>query len=512
MDTAFLFDESSRANFFQLIMQSIPYTYICLWSNWPQSSSFLRYLDGFFYEENNQPSSSSGTQARRLFEEYRQSVFMVENECVPGLAFKNSRPYLELQEVHLQRFASKEVQRQFYQVAGIKTAIFMGCKSGEIEVGFSNVPAEIDIEKELKSWFLEDFSRQFSPLRLPDPNPPSSSSSLSMDSPEYSSLLFNIPNTTHLPETLREVVNPTLQQIPTLSPHQAAMQAYARLQNIQLPNPETEAAAITRAIFNVLTSPSSSSSSQQPHTNLPYSHQVVSKFSAFKRYDLPLGPRTTQVRANLGRQSMMKRSFAFFRSLNYSRFSARIQANRPTTTQLHHMISERKRREKLNESFQALRSLLPPGTKKDKASLLATTREYLSSLKAQVEELNRKNQLLEPHCLPAKEAKEEETSSSNERLIVRTSQVSESTSSEERIVDLQVIIRGECPMVDILIRILELLKQVKNVSLQSMETNTRIIESSSMNHIILRLRIEGPEWDESAFQEAVRRVVADLAP
>lgn len=111
MDTAFLFDESSRANFFQLIMQSIPYTYICLWSNWPQPSrycstlslfslyvyidlhimdyiyiyvfffnSFLRYLDGFFYEENNQPSSSSGTQARRLFEEYRQSVFMVENE------------------------------------------------------------------------------------------------------------------------------------------------------------------------------------------------------------------------------------------------------------------------------------------------------------------------------------------------------------------------------------------------------------------------------------------------
>ncbi|XP_050270206.1 putative transcription factor bHLH041 isoform X1 [Quercus robur] len=512
MDTAFLFDESSRANFFQLIMQSIPYTYICLWSNWPQSSSFLSYMDGFFNEENNQPSSSSGTQARRLFEEYRQSVFTVENECVPGLAFKNSRPYLELQEVHLQRFASKVVQRQFYQAAGIKTAIFMGCKSGEIEIGFSNVPAEIDIEKELRSWFTEDFSRQFSPLRLPDPNPPSSSSSLSMDSPEYSSLLFNIPNTTHLPETLREVVNPTLQQIPTPSPHQAAMQEYARLQNIQLPNPETEAAAITRAIFNVLTSPSSASSSQQPHTNLPYSHQVVSKFSAFKRYASPLGPRTTQVRANLGQQSMMKRSFAFFKSLNYMRVSARIQASRPTTTQLHHMISERKRREKLNESFQALRSLLPPGTKKDKASLLATTREYLSSLKAQVEELNRKNQLLEAHRLPAKEAKEEETSSSNERLIVRTSQVSESTSSEERIVDLQVIIRGECPMVDILIRILEFLKQVKNVSLQSMETNTRIIESSSMNHIILRLRIEGPEWDESAFQEAVRRVVADLAP
>ena len=114
----------------------------------------------------------------------------------------------------------------------------------------------------------------------------------------------------------------------------------------------------------------------------------------------------------------------------------------------------------------------------------------MSSLKAQVEELNKRNQLLEARSLPAKEAKyEEETSSSNGRLNVRISQVSEST-SEENIVDLRVTIRGECPMVDMLIRILEFLKQVEIVSLQSMETNTRTIESNSMNHIILRLRIE----------------------
>jgi hypothetical protein len=367
----------------------------------------------------------------------------------------------------------------------------MGCKSGEIEIGLSNVPAEIDIEKELRSLFPDDFSRQFSPLRLPDQNQPSSSSSLSMDSPEYSSLLFNIPSTTHIPETLREA-NPTLQQIPPpTSPHQAAMQAFARIRNIPFPNPESEAAVMTRAILAVLTSPSSSSSSHQPHPNLPYGHQVVSKLSAFKRYASALRPiTTTQVRANLGRQSLLKRSIAFFRSLNYLRVNARMQASRPTSTQLHHMISERKRREKINESFQSLRSLLPPGTKKDKASLLTTTREYLSSLKAQVEELNKRNQLLEARSLPAKEAKyEEETSSSNGRLNVRISQVSEST-SEENIVDLRVTIRGECPMVDMLIRILEFLKQVEIVSLQSMETNTRTIESNSMNHIILRLRIE----------------------
>ena len=60
----------------------------------------------------------------------------------------------------------------------------------------------------------------------------------------------------------------------------------------------------------------------------------------------------------------MKRSFAFFGNLNIMRMRERIQAtSRPSNTQLHHMISERRRREKLNENFQALRALLPPGTK-----------------------------------------------------------------------------------------------------------------------------------------------------
>lgn len=36
--------------------------------------------------------------------------------CVPGFAFRNSLPNLELQEIDLQRLASSSVQRQFYQV------------------------------------------------------------------------------------------------------------------------------------------------------------------------------------------------------------------------------------------------------------------------------------------------------------------------------------------------------------------------------------------------------------
>ncbi|KAF5458825.1 hypothetical protein F2P56_022826 [Juglans regia] len=524
MDNTFqLLDEAGRVDFFRLIMQSIGhYSYICLWSYFRHPYNCLCFLDGLFYEENNQPSSSSGSKARRLFDEYRQEAFFVETERVPGIAFKNSLPYVEIQELELQKLASTEAQRQFYQEARIKKAIFMGCRSGEIEIGFANV-SQVDIEKEMRSLFPRDFSPQICPIREPfwrsDQNPPSSSSSISLrspstDSPEYSSLLFNIPSNAHFPETPSEV--PSFFQIPiTPSPYQEAMQTFARARNIPFLTPEIENAAVAKAFLAVLSSSPSSLSHQPQQNNLPYNHRVISKSSAFKSYVSALRP-TTQIRANLGRQSMLKRSIAFVRSLNSLRVQdQRLQATRLTSTQLHHMISERKRREKLNESFQALKSLLPSGTKKDKASLLTTTREYLSSLKAQIAELTRRNQLLTAQLLPAEEAiNVEETSSSNERLGIRIiSHVLDST-IEERIVELRVTVRGECPMEDILIRILEFLEQVENLSLVSMESSTgQMIELISSTRINLTLRIEVNElWDEAGFREAVRRVIADLAP
>ncbi|PQQ08841.1 putative transcription factor bHLH041 isoform X1 [Prunus yedoensis var. nudiflora] len=303
MDTAFQLDEGSRASFLRLIMQSFGCFYICLWSYMPPPSNCLFFLDGV-YDEENQPSSSSGNQARRLFDEYKQSIFnVVENECVPGFAFRNSLPNLELQEIELQRLASSGVQRRFYQEARIKTAVFMGCKSGEIELGLSNVP-QINIKRELmRNWLPEAFSRQLSPHQAvanrpnnPDQQNPLSSSSSSfrslstMDSPEYSSLLFNIPTTTttsshiNIPEVFTQPApNPllpinivtSLEPMPPLniisssitSPHQQALQAFSRIRNTQFPAPEIEDAAMTRAILAVLSSssPSSSSSHQPPH-------------------------------------------------------------------------------------------------------------------------------------------------------------------------------------------------------------------------------------------------------
>ena len=110
-------------------------------------------------------------------------------------------------------------------------------------------------------------------------------------------------------------------------------------------------------------------------------------------------------------------------------------------------------------------------------------------MKAQIVELSRQNQLLEAQLLPSREATREVSGSSNERLNVRITPVSEPT-SEQRIIDLRVSVKGEKPMEDILIHLLEFLKLDKNVSLMSIEANTHITELSSVNHVNLRLRIE----------------------
>lgn len=75
----------------------------------------------------------------------------------------------------------------------------------------------------------------------------------------------------------------------------------------------------------------------------------------------------------------------------------------------------------------------------------------------------------------------------NERLHVWVSHVPESSSSEERMI--QVTVRGESSQDDMVIRLLEFFKRVQNVSVISMGANTSITEGAAINQINFRLRI-----------------------
>ncbi|XP_045787498.1 putative transcription factor bHLH041 isoform X1 [Trifolium pratense] len=525
MEGVFSLPIAVRTEFIHTLMQSLGgCCYICLWAYNTILPNRLSFLDGFYNVLNNQiPSSSLGSVAQQLFNQYRILSFDVNDDCVPGLAFRNQQPYLELQQLELFALSTTEIQTQFYQEARIKTAVFMGCNKGEIELGFLNM-SQVDIQTALSSLFPEDFSRQTQQIIDQNTNPPSSSSSSmrslsAAGSPEYSSLIFNNiptgrtspsqfpPDHTHLGGSIIPPMRPISNTLPLQLQHQQFPQITpTQLFSTTQMNHQND--AIMRAIQNVISTPPS-------QRNL---HGVHQEASAFGRYRNDKSP---NIGSNFRRQSLMKRSFSFFRNLNLMRLRDRsTQAMRPSSNQLHHMISERRRREKLNENFQALRALLPQGTKKDKASILITAKETLRSLMAEIDKLSKRNHELMSQQLPAANKESTKTKeiiklSSNERLNVQILHVPESSSLEDEpmIVDLQVNVMGQISQVDMLIRLLEFLNQVQHVNLLSMDaTNTNNAQGdNSIHQITFRLRItQECEWDEEAFQEAVRRVVADL--
>ncbi|KAK4343370.1 hypothetical protein RND71_036464 [Anisodus tanguticus] len=314
-----------------------------------------------------------------------------------------------------------------------------------------------------------------------DQNKHSSSSS------EYSSLIFNISNTCYVTETTQtdEIQNLT------------------KFQGQQFPKINGEDDAITRAYLAVLSSsPSSSLSRGQIQENLTRDHRLATrKATAFRKFRSTLGPNAS-IGARTCTHNMLKRSMTFFKNLYLMNWQEKVQVNRLTNTQVHHIISERRRREKLNENFQQLRALLPPGTK-DKVSILASTTEYLSSLKDQVKEQCKRNEILEAQLLTESEASQFHQHGSG-RVAVYIRYI------EARIVDLQVIVRGKCSILDLVIHLLEFLKMVNIVSLVSVEANTMMVQSFPVALITLRLSIQGDEWDESAFLEAAKRVVGDM--
>ncbi|XP_027333856.1 putative transcription factor bHLH041 [Abrus precatorius] len=505
MDGVFALPQAARTDFLRSLVHSFGCAYVCLWRHDSDLYNRLFFLDGFYNVTNNQlqPSTSLGsTLAKTLFHQYQRLTFDVNDDCVPGVAFRNHLPYLELQQLDLLRLSSTEIQKQFIEEARIMTAVFMGCNKGEIELGFSYM-SQGDIQRALWSLFPEDFSTHCQSIH--QKNPPSSTSSSS----SFISL------STGSPEITLGVV-PAMPTTQT-SPQQQRMEPLAQVIPSHFPTPEGEDDALIRAFLHVISSPSSSTSQQhQPQQNLPdYTSVVRRESTAFKRYRSDVSTNVTpQMGSNFQRQSLLNRSFSLLRSLNFVRMREPIHVAPPTGTQLNHIISERRRREKLNESFQALGAILPPGTKKDKASILTTAKETMKSLMDEIEKLYISNQQLMTFLSEkgALSTEENIAISSNERFKVEVSDVLESSSSEGRMVDLQVIsVRGESSQVDILIRLLRFLERLQNVSLISMAANNHITQRAAINQLTFRLRIlEGSEWDEPAFLEAVRRVVDDL--
>ncbi|KAJ0964536.1 hypothetical protein J5N97_025674 [Dioscorea zingiberensis] len=446
MDSIFFLDAEARRCFLRDAGRALGCLYICLWSYIPLQPNCLACMDAWFHEDDaSQPSTSTLSVPHRLFDTYKRSLCTIQDSCVPGLAFKQGLPYFEVSGSELISSASLQVQQQFYQEAGVKISMQM------------------------------DIRRLFSEFIPPDHNRPSSSSSLSVGSPEYSSLLLNKPSTCYLADSFRETAS---EQASTPSQHRLSILAFNQYGHARFPSSASDDAEMAKAMLAVISSSSSSS------------------FSLILQYLL-------QCPTNL--QKMIKMAIALSKRINLINFKTQAQEQRPPGN-LHHMISERKRREKLNESFNALRALLPPGSKKDKASILANARDYLNTLKTEISEINEKNKMLEKKLMITEEIAEIAVDS-NEDFRVQITRPSESTSQGQRII-LRIEVREECDIITLVLRVLECLKSTGFISLVSIDASTLSQQMNSFARITLTLQAEASDWDEASLKEAVTQAVA----
>lgn len=115
----------------------------------------------------------------------------------------------------------------------------------------------------------------------------------------------------------------------------------------------------------------------------------------------------------------IKRPNAHKRMLNFLRTIPTNKSNNTTSDEggrefdrdrnYNHKISERLRREKQKNTFTALHSLLPPGTKNEKNCILKTAALHLQELKKLRETLHKRNHELENNVYPTIEDDTKET-------------------------------------------------------------------------------------------------------
>ncbi|CAL4958767.1 unnamed protein product [Urochloa decumbens] len=261
---------------------------------------------------------------------------------------------------------------------------------------------------------------------------------------------------------------------------------------------------------------------------------------AFKSYARHLGPRRPPKPGACG-QRMFKTAMSVLSKMHaaarykqqqqqhYYQQQAAAAATAPppaSVNQLQHMFSERKRREKLNDSFHALRTVLPPGSKKDKTSILIRAREYVRSLESKVSELEEKNRSLESRLLQrdsgaGKDAGGGEHGSSGEKKV--QVEITRAAKEDRRpaaaaaaepcddLCTLKIAVMrssSSCNMTDVMLRALQCLRDQigDGVSLVAMST------SDSATGTVLTLQIKSPPgagWEEQPVKDAVAKVVAD---
>lgn len=272
--------------------------------------------------------------------------------------------------------------------------------------------------------------------------------------------------------------------------------------SLKFPAMKSEDIEITRAISAIFSSDSSSAiASTSDLSQVQNNGSLITRQSGFKRYDSTIPPTFEPKRTSCG-QKMIKDSISYLKEIN----SMKDKEEEANGHQLLHIRSERKRREKLNGSFYELRLLLPPSSKKDKASVLCKTKDYLKTLEAQIFKLEQKNQMLEKmNILPTDNKPKQDIQGS----IYRDIQIIDSFEPVIGIrrINLKITVSHECDLLELVLHALEYLKEIRVISLVAIDANTDLQHMVLFSWVTLKFDIKASDWDEISFKKGMQRAV-----
>ncbi|TVU40038.1 hypothetical protein EJB05_13484, partial [Eragrostis curvula] len=143
-----------------------------------------------------------------------------------------------------------------------------------------------------------------------------------------------------------------------------------------------------------------------------------------------------------------------------------------------HVLKERRRREKLNERFVVLRSLVPFVTKMDRASILADTIEYLKQLRRRIQDLeSRPRQTIDGNMPPATshETRGYVTRASTGKRAAEASGSSTRTPAEVQvsIIESDALLELRCPHRDgLLLRVMQALHRDLRMEVTSVQASS----------------------------------------
>lgn len=115
----------------------------------------------------------------------------------------------------------------------------------------------------------------------------------------------------------------------------------------------------------------------------------------------------------------------------------------------------------------------------------------MNALKAQVLELQGRNQRIAVHLSPVKEARREVVGDMNETVEMHDLSGDESTPAYQQIELRVTVSKNDCDMVDLVFHLLECLKQMEEkMSIVSMQADTELHHMNQFNQAIFRLKIK----------------------